>query len=237
MKATSRAPRIIRRVLKILASLLIIAVNTVLIWRIFFSASIPAQIKTLTPTDGLRAAYAQSGDALTLRYQEQATVTQSARSYGYFGVPQVVFIPEIQQVQLVFRYNDSTLKHLAKDYGLEATPDKALTHFDVTLLKTTDLTPDNKEDNIVPETLSSERFFPTTAYTERDTTSLYTYYRYVFDGVTIEDVTAGIFVDVYYVGDVNYEKLPYGTLCLYDAPMPWISYKLTSADKKELAIN
>ncbi len=234
MKANSRAPRIIRRVIRFLFILFVLAVNTVLIWRVFFSAAIPAEIKAITPTEELRAVYAQYGEETVLRYQEQATVSKGEASYGYFGVPKVVFIPQASQVQVIFRYNNSTLKHLQQDYSLAELPDKAQTQFDVTLVKTTDLTPDNREDNIVSENLSVTRYTATAVHTERAETSLYTYYRYVFDGVTIEDLTVGMFVDVYYLGDLNYEQKAYGTLCIYDDQSKWLPVELSSADKKAL---
>lgn len=234
MKATSRAPRIIRRVIKTVFVLFVLLANVVLLWRVFFSANIPKEIKTLTLTPKSVSVYRDQGDGITLRYQEQATVSKGEKSYGYFGIPQVVFIPDAEQVQIVFRYNNSTLKNLAKDYGLEEIPDKALTHFDVTLVKTTDLTPEDASDNTRPEMLSRTRYHANEAYIERDTTTLYTYYRYVFDGVTVETDTVGVFADVYYLGDLDYEQEAYGRLCLYDYALPWLDYPLSAADKKAL---
>jgi hypothetical protein len=133
----------------------------------------------------------------------------------------------------VFRYNNSTLRHLAEDYGLAEIPDKAGEYFDVTLLHVTDLTPDTDADNNDPAALSSIRYKPTDV--KRDTTSLYTYYRYVFDGIHVdEQAISHVFLDVYYLNDLNYEKDPYGTLLLYDQLHEWLPYDLTKADKKAL---
>ena len=229
-----RAPRIIGRLIKLFFTLIILAINAILVWRVFFSAAIPDGIKTLTPNEQLSAAYAQYGDELTLRYQDLATITRAEQNYGYFSVPQCVFIPQANQVQIVFRYNNSTLEHLREDYALEQLPSREETLFDVTLVRTTDLTPENKEDNIKDvTTLAKERYMPTSV--ERDTTTLYTYYRFVFDGITVEELTDGIFVDVYYVGDIHYEQSAYGTLCIYDYLSEWLPYKPSSADKKALA--
>lgn len=234
MKATSRAPRILRRVIKTIFVLFVFAINAILLWRVFFSANIPADIKAVTPTQELLAVYGAQGNDTVLQYQEQATVTKGEKDYGYFGAPKVVFIPEAKQVQLVFRYNNSTLEHLAEDYALSDVPDKALTHFEVTLVKTTDLTPGTAEDNNDPTKLARTRYHATEAHTERETTLLYTYYRYVFDGVTVDTDTVGVFADVYYLEDVNYDNDAYGRLCLYDQALPWLNYPLSSADKKAL---
>ena len=64
----------------------------------------------------------------------------------------------------------------------------------------------------------------------RDTTALYTYYRYVFDNVEITEDMLYVFADVYYTQDINYEEHAYGTLCLYDDESEWVPYKMTSAD-------
>ncbi len=234
--ANSRTPRLIGRVVKISLLILVLLVNGVLIFRLCSSGD-PASMNVLIANDPLRAAYAVHGDDLVLQYQNHPTITRAEHNSGYFSVTQYVFIPQADQVQLVFRYNNSTIRHLQEDYGLESLPSKEEHLFDVTLIKTVDLTPDDKTDNTDPATLQTERIWPTPACTIEDRTSnsLYTYYRYVFDGVTFEDAV-GIFADVYYMEDIqgDYENDPYGTLCLYDATSSWITQKLTDADKRAL---
>ena len=43
-----------------------------------------------------------------------------------------------------------------------------------------------------------------------------------------------MFADVYYVGDKNYDKPAYGTLCLYDDESKWIEQKLSEKDIEAL---
>lgn len=226
--------RIIGRIAKALLTLLIIAVNATILWRVFFSAAIPKSIKTISANETLQAAYAQYGTDLTLQYQDLSSVTRAESNAGYFGIPKCVFIEQANQVQIVFRYNNSTLRHLKEDYNLEETPTRDGEYFDISLVKTTDLTPDNLDDNDDETKLVFERFFPT-GTAARETTTLYTYYRYTFDNITVEDDTAGIFIDCYYVNDIHYDENAYGTLCIYYNQLDWISYKLTSADKSALA--
>ena len=116
--------------------------------------------------------------------------------------------------------------------SLEKIPEKSETLFDVTLLRTTDLTPDDTSDNGDPSTLSSERIYPTSA--NRAESSLYTFYRFVFDGVRIEDDTDGVFADVYYLGALDYSDVPYGALCLYASGDKWLSRPLSAGDKAAL---
>lgn len=225
-----KAPRIIGGILKLIVTALIALVVGTIIWRVFFSAKIPSEVKYLQKNEILSAAYAETGGNLTFRRQEQASITRAEKNYGYFSVVDCVFIPEAAQVQLVFRYNNSTIRHLAEDYGLEEVPSKSEDLFDVTLIRTTDLTPENTGDNGDPSTLKKDRVHATSAV--RAETQLYTFYRYVFDGVTVEDVTDGVFADVYWLGDINYNADAYGTLCLYASGDEWLDRPLSSGDRK-----
>lgn len=219
------------RVVKWSISLLLCVICGILIWRLCSSGD-PKEVKYLMNNEALQEAYDEHGKDLVLQYQMQDTITLAPYNRGYFSVTQYVFIPEARQVQLVFRYNNGTLKHLAEDYELGAIPDKSEDLFDVTLVTTTDLTPNNREDNANTENLVMERYYPTEF--ERTETSLYTYYRFVFDNVEITPDMLYVFADVYYMGDLNYEERPYGTLCLYDDASEWVAYKLSRTERKML---
>ena len=199
-----RSQRIARRIVKASLALFVVFINAIIIWRVFISANIPKSIDSLTPNEQLSAAYDSMGDELRFLYQDQLSLTYGKDSKGYFGVPDFVFIPDADQVQIVFRYNNSTLRHLAEDFGLPDVPDKESELFDVTLLKVIDLTPENADDSDNPDAVLKTRIAPTSV--QRDTTLLYTYYRFVFDGIHIEeDEIASIFLDVYYNEALNYE--------------------------------
>lgn len=228
--ASYRAPRIIGRIMRLLFSLFIFSVLGLLIWRVFISDKIPKTIDTMTPNAKLTEAYEASGGKLTLQYQDLATISRSPERYGYFSVPSCVFIQEGDQVQVVFRYNNSTIRHLAEDYGLEAVPEKSRHLFDVSLVIATDLTPNDHTDDLDASTLEKKRILPSSDPI-REETRLYTFYRYVFDGVTIEDVTNSIYLDVYYVEDIRYDDRPYDSLLLYAWDEKWISYSPSRADR------
>lgn len=232
--ARYKLPLILSWIVRLLASMLVAVVCGTVLWRVFFSTAIPRSMKSLVPNERLAAAYEQYGDALTLCHQDLASITKATGNYGYFSVEEVVFIPEAEQVQILFRYNNSTIRHLAEDYGLSAIPDKSSHLFDVSLVRTTDLTPDDKTDNLDASTLSKSRILPAYEPT-RDETSLYTYYRYVFNGVTVEDVTDAIYIDVYYVNDIAYDATAYGTLCIYAWDEKWLPFSPSAADKKAIA--
>ena len=228
-----RAQRIAGRIVKLSLALFVVFINAIIIWRVFFSANIPKELHALTPNETLSQAYLKNGEEMQFFYQDQLSLTYGQDSKGYFGVPDFVFIPEAEQVQLVFRYNNSTLRHLAADFALPEAPDKANELFDVTLLKVIDLTPEIADDASDPNTVQKIRITPTSV--QRDTTLLYTYYRFVFDGVSIDTgEIASVFLDVYYNEALDYEATPYGTLRLYDHLSEWLPYSLSSADKKAL---
>ncbi len=222
--------KIIGKIIKYAFFALIILVNGVLVFRMCSSGE-PSSMKVLMVNDNTLAAYAKSGDDLDLFYQNQDRITRGENNSGYFSVQQVVFIPEAQQVQVLVRYNNSTLRALAKDFNLESIPDRAENLFDVTIIKTTDLTPDTTEDNANAEFLAKERFYPSEMI--MDEKNIYNYRKFIFDGVSTEDAV-GIFVDIYYNQQIDYEAKSYGTLCIYDNETLNTVYKLTSADKKAL---
>ena len=69
---------------------------------------------------------------------------------------------------------------------------------------------------------------------QRDVASkkLYTYYRYVFDGVKITDEVLEVSVEVRYLGDTPGKA--YGSLCLYDTEHKWFLQNLSRADEKAI---
>ena len=229
--ATGHNMRVFGRVVKWSISLLLCIICAIILWRVFSSGD-PKEVKYLMGNDALYEAYDEHGKNLILQYQMQNTITTAKYNRGYFSITQYVFIPEARQVQLVFRYNNSTIKHLAQDYGLGEIPDKSEDLFDVTIVTTTDKTPQNSEDNADTAQLTMERYHPTTF--ERTETSLYTYYRFIFDNIEITPDMLYVFADIYYEGDLDYEKHPYGTLCLYDDESPWVTYKLSRTERKML---
>ena len=228
--ASFRAPRIIGWIVRLLFSLFILSILGLLFWRVAISDKIPKAIDTLTPNANLTEAYEANDGKLTLQYQDLVNISYSPERYGYFAAPSYVFIPEANQVQVVFRYNNSTIVHLAEDYGLGAVPEKSEHLFDISLVIATDLTPNDHTDDLDESTLSTRRILPSSDPI-REETKLYTFYRYVFDGVSIEDVTNAIYLDVYYVEDIQYESKPYDALPLYAWDENWIPYSPSRADR------
>ncbi len=231
--STRRTVRIMGTIIKALFSLFVFSVCALLIWRVFFSTKEPDSIKDLYVNEALAAAYEAQGGDLEMKYQNQLSMTYTEDNAGYFGISQYVIIPEANQIQIVLRYNDKTLKHLKEDFDLPEIPEKGEELLDLTLRQIIDLTPDNAEDNEDLSKLSITRHKPSKVIT--DTTALYTYHRIVFDGVEIdEEDVSSIVLDIYFKDAVDYEESAYGALLIYDNTAAWFDYKLTAADKKAL---
>jgi len=220
---------IVGKVLYGLLALGILLMVLYLLWRIYFSDNIPKELESLSPNAVLAESYAAHGQGLRLQTQEQEPITRGEQNYGYFAVPQFVFIPEANQVQVLFRYNNSTLKATAKDFGLAEVPPRGEIVYDVSLLQIKDLTPEDLSDNKDGSAALGEQRIMPSAHTVK-TTALYTFILYTFDNVTVTDDTLVIFFDVYYGGVIDYEAKAYGALRLYHNESDWVDVKLTKDD-------
>lgn len=253
--------RIVGKFFKYFFWAIIIVINGLILWRMFSSGD-PAVMRTVRGNEALAEAYAdyeaqkKAYDALKSEYaildrkgiehdplpeltpfginqSEHTIITDEAgKNYGYFCLTDRVIFPYAGQVQFVFRYNDSTLDALVRDYGLDFEPDKKQDWYDVSLRVLIDRTPDDSSDNDDIDTFEVLRLFPTkdTVSTEKN---LYSYRQFSFEGLPemLEGVTA-VYVDVYYKDDINYKKTPYGQLTLYLAEYEDDAYKL---DRKDVA--
>lgn len=226
--------KIFRFLFRLLGILLIVAVNGIVLWRVFSSGD-PASVGVLKVNRNTVDAYERAGK-LTMWYQEQSTVTKAEKNYGYFGVTQWRYVEEAEQVQLVFRYNNSTIKHLKEDYKLETMPNRAEMLYDVTLYVAYDLTPEDASDNDGndPESVRFVRYYPDRDAIGTAQKNVYNYRTYLFDGIVIDETVLAVYADIYYVGDINYEKEAYGTLCLYDYSTPRVPRELKKADTDAL---
>ena len=169
--STRRTIRIMSIIIKALFSIFVFSVCALLIWRVFFSTKEPDSIKDLYVNEALAAAYEAQGGDLEMKYQNQLSMTYTEENAGYFGISQYVIIPEANQIQIVLRYNDKTLKHFKEDFALDAIPEKGEELLDMTLRQIIDLTPEDETDNEDLSKLSITRHKPSKVIT--DTTALY----------------------------------------------------------------
>lgn len=231
--------KILGNAVKIVFWTLIILMNALLLWRLFSSGN-PSELKAVTPNPELKAAYSayladkeavQPGrDVLFAAHQQENsrtnitdedadTETGFPGNYGYFALTDQVLFPTAGQAQVIFRYNLSTLDHLAEDYSLSERPDPDGDWYDVTLRVETN---DGKTLRISPSAVTSAK------------KNRYCFRRISFEGIPDLSGVTSVYFDVYYTGDVNYFERPYGKLCIYSSAYDLDEYRLSSRDRKAL---
>ena len=227
--------RIAGFVFKAICALMIAAVIGILAWRIIDRSITPKQVKTIIPNEKLCEVYEKNNGKLTLYTQKQNEYTQENHNYGYFANAGALFIDEADQIQFILRYNKSTLEHVAEDFELSEIPSREENIFDVSLVIMYDLTPENEKDNDgkTPEAVEYVRISPSGEELSYKKT-LYNYHKYVFDGVEVDKSVLAIYVDIYYVGEIDYNERSLGTLLIYYYTYPTKEYKLTKNDIKAI---
>ena len=236
--------RVAKISVKAVGLLLVFGTIIFFLWRAFVSTIVPDKVDGLAINDTLYTAWQTaeaSGQTLTLFGQAQGETTSVVdKNYSYFTAQNVTFIQEADQVQVLFRYNNSTLKHLKEDYGLAENPNRDEDHYEVTLVVVYDTTPEDESDNLYTDSTGAGvevvRLYPTDTVAAQSL--IYNYRRLTFDGVDMDNEkrpVLAVFVDVYYKEDVNYEKDAYGTLRLYHCEQACIDVELTGKEQKSLA--
>ncbi len=233
--------KIAKLTVKAIGFILVFGTIVFFIWRAFFSTISPSEVKSLSVNAPLQEAYRTAlaeGRELTVFTQNQMDTTSVRdKNYSYFTAKEARFIVEADQIQLLFRYNNATIRHLMEDYGLAETPDRAEELYDVTLYVAYDLTPADLTDNAGnhPASVKFVRYHATESVSAQSL--MYNYRRLTFDGIdmTVTDTPVlAVYVDVYYKGDLNYEAEPYGTLCIYDYLTENTYCELSEAERKAL---
>jgi len=221
----------------------ILAINALLIWRMF-STGLPSDMKTIfADTELLEAYYAYEADTSEdkgpfaifqeyclnrpLTIDEEDEETGQKDNYGYFGFVDQAIFPTANQVQVIFRYNLSTLEHLKEDYSLEFTPDKKGDYYDVTVRVIVYNDKNNKSGGTHEERL-------TCATVDADEKNVYCYRQLVAHDLPELDSIKEIYMDVYYTNDEDYEALPYGSVRIYSDELDTSEYKLDKKDIKAL---
>ena len=228
---------------------LVLTVCIFMIWRVS-STGTPDELAVLSKNDSLVALYAKDGENMYMFNQAQDIITRADYNSGYFSIPEYVFIPGANQLQLVFRYNNSTLEEVSKDKGFEGPLSRGYDHFDVSLVIYKDLTPENLEDNKYVDSENVQKIRCKGHVTGKAQTTLYNFYRYTFffeeseepiDIKTLMEANdlIAVHAQFHYVGDMNkdgaeYPEKPYGALLLYDPSAENIRVELTSDDEDAL---
>ena len=175
----------------------------------------------------LSAALEANGGKLTVIEQDQVKYTEGADNYAHFNLDYCYFIKEADQLQLLLYYNNSTLEYLAEDLKLSAVPPRGEEVFSLRLTQYIDVTPADYVKASENDILTEEIVLTPTSC-EIGTTSLYTFIRYTFDGVDLENTdTVVVYLDILY----GEEQVHRGTLRLFHRESETVERELTSKEK------
>jgi len=245
MSKVSIGLKIAWKIIKLIFVFCIFAVIAILFWRVLSSGN-PKEMKPIHPTEELVELYGKDGKELEILSQKQRSVTSGENNYGYFSVTDYRIIPDINQIEIIVRYNTSTIRNVANDFSLDEIPPRDSDMFDISLVIAKDLTPDNDEDNLGNDEESVEfiRCFGETVMT--DSKNLYNYIKIIFDTDTVgvdlnamrdDGTLLAIYTDFYLdYGEIkpNYEENPIGAVCLYDYVSHDVKEKLSAKDIKAI---
>ena len=222
---------ILGHLLRFLFALLIIGVCAMLLWRVIFSQNPPDGFDEISSNATLRAALDTNG-TLTVIEQDQVKYTEGEDNYGYFNLDYCYFFKEADQVQLVLFYNNSVLEHLAEDRALSAVPPRGEEVFSLKLSQYVESIPDGE---VIPEggEVPIEQRVITPSKCEVTTNSLYTFFRYTFDGVELDADTVVIYLDMCYGEGEAQES--YGTLRLFHRESEAKERAITRSERKIIA--
>ncbi len=240
----SRAYIIAKRTARFLRILLLVALFSIigfLIWRAFLSDGLPDEVKSIVVNEAVIEAYEKDSELSNIFTQEQRTITSTEKNYGYFSVERAIFVPSANQIQVLARYNNSTLRATQEDYGLASPPSRDEDVYDISLVLVKDLTPEDESDNLKwkENSVQKIRLQPTSSLASQ--TKMYNYRLLVFElgELSLADMLAdgtllSVFADFYYSEDIDYGKDAYGTLCIYDYITKINEYSLTKHDRAAL---
>ncbi len=187
--------KIVGRILKYAVLTLIFGVIAFLLVRILIAEYYPREMKDLSPTDNLKAAYA-ADPSIEIRRQELA-ISYDNPEFALFMANHQYYCPAAGELQIAVRYNRSTLGEVMKDFDLDEEPLPSPDLFDFTLF----------DDNGNRYPLS---------FMSTDAKFMYEYYKLAFSGVDFGEATNWIRLDIYYKDAVDYGEEPYACILLYN---------------------
>lgn len=207
----SNAGKIAKITLKTLILGISLFIYAFFIFRLCSTQEAPESVSSVVWNETACAAYAADPDGFQILTQEPATfITDDGR----FWISDVVYLPQAKQLQLTVKYNDSTLKYL-KQALANQTSDPNSTDTAAVLSADDIILPDEPFDYSVLDN-SGTRYHEYTAAADR--VQNYNYRRLVFENIVIPE-NAAFYIDMYYVGAVDYAAIPYGSLLAWNTAL------------------
>ncbi len=160
----------------------------------------PKSMKEMVWTESLLEAYNNAGNGFKV---ETILCSDSFSEDGMFSVDAITYCEAAEQLQVTLRYNDRSMSYLLEDY-----PDA------------------DKAEETYRFALRNDKDLKYTAYSYTSAKSSgYTYRHLIFDGISLEDISA-IYLDVYYSGDFDLTKEPRHTMYVYRFDFSRVPYDI-----------
>ena len=203
-----------KKIAKITFKTVILAISLFIyaffIFRLCSTQDAPESVSSIVWNETARAAYAADPDGFQILSQEPSTfITDNGR----FWISDVVYLPQAKQLQLTIKYNDSTVKYLKEALANQANSAK---EDDAETVTVDDIMiPDEPFDYSVLDN-SGNRYHEYASKADRKQN--YNYRRLVFENITIPEYAA-FYIDMYYVGAIDYSAIPYGSLLAWNTAL------------------
>lgn len=209
--------------IKIIAFILIFSVIGLLAFRIVMFNYYPNSMKTLYFNDTLTAFYNERGGAIGAKTQKLKAPYDDEKE-GNFLCNYLVIIPELGQLQITVRHNNSLLNKLTEELSL--TPEQ---------LEADDLL-SFRLVGLDFEVEGSENIIEAPSALKKEKSGMYTYYKIVFDGVRLDESASDDWTVLEILVKGQPDNKPYAKVLIYDRTEEFYSikdYKLSSGEVPE----
>lgn len=231
---------------KSLFVLLILFVYVLLFIRMCSVDDIPDEFKNIYVDNSLIELYNSENGEEKFIYQNLTKYNTDDKTYGHFSTASVMIAPEADQIQVIIKYNVSSLEALKDIYDLSVSIDRNRTDtFEFSLVVKSALEPiveDAEEGQPIPDYNDESNYKLSRLYpskTEFLNAGRYNYIRCVFTDIGFDpQTTIGVFCDINYKDDIKYEQTgddgktldSYASICVYNYTFKDKTYKFTEAD-------
>ena len=189
--------------IKIVALVLIFSVVGLLAVRLIMFNYYPDSMTKLYFNDKLTAFYNEKNGDIGAKTQKLKAPYDDETEANFF-CSNLILIPELGQLQITLRYNNSFLNKISEELSLT---EEQLRAEDLLSFRLNSLDFDVEGSNVIVEAPS---------VSIRDEVGMYTYYKLVFDGVDLSKNSAGDWtrLEVFVKGQKGAD--PYGMVLVYD---------------------
>lgn len=183
--------KIVGRIFKIAALTLVFGIIALLVGRIILAEYYPKNMKELSYTEGIAAAVEENGQITV--HTQNLRASYDNPDFALFMANHLYYVPELGELQITVRYNNSTLQEMKADFGLAAEPVPSADLFSFSLVDHTAVDENDKEVEG-----GGHRVYAASVTTESK--FMYQYIKLTFTGVDFE-AADWLRLDIAYTGD------------------------------------